>query len=71
VGIIMVELERHGVKVQFVTESSDDDAPDRQLVRFVCSYTGKIENERRKERQLRAVRERARLGKIIPVARPT
>jgi site-specific DNA recombinase len=70
-GIIMEELERYGVKVHFVTEPIDDDSPDGQLVRFVRSYAGKIENERKKERQLRAVRERARLGKIIPGARPT
>lgn len=69
-GIIIEELERFGVKVHFVTEPIDDDSPDGQLVRFVRAYAGKIENERKKERVSRAVRERARLGKIIPGARP-
>jgi DNA invertase Pin-like site-specific DNA recombinase len=65
----MEELERSGVKVHFVTEPIDNDSPDGQLVRFVRAYAGKIENERKKERVMRAVRERARLGKVIPGAR--
>jgi DNA invertase Pin-like site-specific DNA recombinase len=69
-GIIIEEVERFGVKNHFVTEPIDDDSPDGQLVRFVRAYAGKIENERKKKRVPRAVRERARQGKIIPGARP-
>jgi site-specific DNA recombinase len=64
VGIILEELERAGVSVHFVTES-DDDSPDSQLIRFIKAYAGKIENERKKERTMRAVRERAAMGKSL------
>jgi site-specific DNA recombinase len=63
-GIILEELERVGVAVHFVTEP-DDDSPDSQLIRFIKSYAGKIENERKRERVSRSVHERARQGKPI------
>lgn len=69
VGIICEELDRAGVKVVFVTEPLDNDSPDGQLVRFVRAYAGKIENERKKERVMRSMRERARLGRPIPGCR--
>jgi len=69
VGIIIEELDRAGVKVHFVTEPIDNDSPDGQLVRFVRAYAGKIENERKKERTMRAMRERARRGRPIPGCR--
>src|SRR5260370_18991418 len=66
VGIIIEELDRAGVKVHFVTEPIDNDSPDGQLVRFVRAYAGKIENERKKERTMRSMPERPRLGRPIP-----
>src|SRR5260370_23412875 len=68
-GIISEELYRVGVKVHFVTEPIDNDSPDGQLIRFVRAYAGKIENERKKERTMRTMRERARRGKPIPGCR--
>jgi site-specific DNA recombinase len=68
-GIILDELTRAGVKVVFVTEDLED-SPDAALIRFIKGYAGKVENERRKERSVRAKRERARQGKLIPSNRP-
>jgi site-specific DNA recombinase len=68
-GIIIEELDRIGVKVHFVTEPIDNDSPDGQLIRFVRAYAGKIENERKKERTMRTMRERARRGRPIPGCR--
>jgi site-specific DNA recombinase len=68
-GIIIEELDRVGVKVHFVTEPIDNDSPDGQLIRFVRAYAGKIENERKKERTMRTMRERARRGRPIPGCR--
>ncbi len=62
-------MDRVGVKVHFVTEPIDNDSPDGQLIRFVRAYAGKIENERKKERTMRTMRERARRGKPIPGCR--
>jgi site-specific DNA recombinase len=68
-GIVVQELDRQGIKVEFVTETLDD-SPDAALIRMVRAYAGKIENERRKERTMRAVRARAVAGKLIPSNRP-
>jgi site-specific DNA recombinase len=68
-GIVIGELERAGVTVEFVTEALDD-SPEAALIRFVRGYGAKIENEKRKERSMRAKRERAARGRPIPGCRP-
>jgi site-specific DNA recombinase len=64
-GILLDELSRIGVAVQFVTEELDD-TPEAALIRFIKGYAGKVENERRRERQIRATRARADNG--YPIA---
>jgi site-specific DNA recombinase len=64
-GILLDELSRIGVDVQFVTEELDD-SPEAALIRYIKSYAGQVENERRRERQIRATRARADAG--YPIA---
>jgi site-specific DNA recombinase len=64
-GILIEELTRLGITVEFVTEELDD-TPEAALIRFIKGYAGKIENERRRERQMRATRARVERG--LPVA---
>ncbi len=54
-GILLDELARQGIGVQFVTEELDD-SPEAALIRFIKGYAGKVENERRRERIIRAMR---------------
>jgi site-specific DNA recombinase len=67
-GIICDELARLGIGVEFVTEPLDD-SPEAALIRFIKGYAGKVENERRRERQMRATRERARRGQPVSTGR--
>lgn len=67
-GIVLDELARIGIDVQFVTEELDD-SPEAGLIRFIKGYAGKVENERRRERQMRANRARAELGRPIATGR--
>ena len=53
-GILLDELARQGIGVQFVTEELDD-SPEAALIRFIKGYAGKVENERRRERIIRAI----------------
>lgn len=48
-GILIDELTRLGIAVEFVTEELDD-TPEAALIRFIKGYAGQIENERRRER---------------------
>lgn len=68
-GIVLDELARLGIAVEFVTEELDD-SPEAALVRYIKGYAGKVENERRKERTMRAKLARATAGKLIPSSRP-
>lgn len=63
-GILIDEFDRLGVSVEFVTEQVDD-SPEGALIRFIKGYAGKVENERRRERQMRATRARVDLGHPI------
>jgi site-specific DNA recombinase len=64
-GILLDELARQGIGVQFVTEELDD-SPEAALIRFIKGYAGKVENERRRERIIRAMH--ARIDRGLPVA---
>jgi len=64
-GILIDEFDRIGIAVEFVTEHVDD-SPEGALIRFIKGYAGRVENERRRERQIRATRARAELG--YPIA---
>jgi site-specific DNA recombinase len=67
--ILLDEMERLGVKVEFVVEPIDD-SDEGRAIRFMKGWAGKIESERRKERTMRTVRERATSGKYVPSNRP-
>ncbi len=67
-GILIDELTRLGIAVQFVTEELDD-TPEAALIRFIKGYAGKVENERRRERQMRATRARAERGRLVATGR--
>jgi site-specific DNA recombinase len=67
-GILLDELERLGIAVEFVTEALDD-TPEAALIRFIKGYAGKVENERRRERQMRATYKRVELGYPIATGR--
>src|SRR5258708_21861901 len=56
-GILLDELARLGIAVEFVTEALDD-SPEAALVRFIKGYARHIGYERRRERQLRAPKPR-------------
>ncbi|HKB48169.1 MAG TPA: recombinase family protein [Ktedonobacterales bacterium] len=64
-GILLDELARLGIAVEFVTEALDD-SPEAALIRFIKGYAGQIENERRRERQMRATKARVERG--LPIA---
>jgi len=64
-GILLDELARIGIPAEFVTEALDD-TPEAALIRFIKGYAGKVENERRRERQIRATHARAERG--FPIA---
>jgi site-specific DNA recombinase len=63
-GILLDELTRVGIAVEFVTEALDDTL-EAALIRFIKGYASKVENERRRERQIRANRARAERGQPI------
>jgi site-specific DNA recombinase len=67
-GILLDELTRLGIAVQFVTEDLDD-TPEAALIRFIKGYAGKVENERRRERQIRATRARVEHGHPVATGR--
>jgi site-specific DNA recombinase len=67
-GILIDELTRLGITVEFVTEELDD-TPEAALIRFIKGYAGKIENERRRERQMRATRARVERGQPVATGR--
>jgi site-specific DNA recombinase len=60
-GIVVDELARLGIDVQLVTQALDD-SPEGGLIAYIKSYAGQLENERRRERQMRATRARAERG---------
>jgi len=64
-GILLDEFARLGIAVEFVTEALDD-TPEAALIGFIKGYAAKIENERRRERQMRATHKRVELG--YPIA---
>jgi site-specific DNA recombinase len=66
--ILVDEMTRLGITVEFVTEPLDN-SPEAELIRYVKGYAGKIENVRRRERQMRATRERARRGQPVSTGR--
>ncbi len=67
-GILLDELTRLGITVEFVTEALDD-TPEAALIRFIKGYAGQIENERRRERQMRATRARVERGQPVATGR--
>jgi site-specific DNA recombinase len=67
-GIVLDELARLGIAVQFVTEELDD-SPEAALIRFIKGYAGQVENERRRERQMRATRARVERGHPVACGR--
>jgi site-specific DNA recombinase len=67
-GILLDELARQGIGVQFVTEDLDD-SPEAALIRFIKGYAGKVENERRRERIIRAMRARVERGQPVATGR--
>ncbi len=67
-GILLDELARLGIAVEFVTEALDD-TPEAALIRFIKGYAGQIENERRRERQMRATKARVDRGQPVATGR--
>ncbi|HEX9414382.1 MAG TPA: recombinase family protein [Ktedonobacterales bacterium] len=69
VGIITDQLDRAGVAFDFVTEAFEA-SPIGFLMLQVRGFAAGIENERRRERFMRATRAKAISGKLIPGGRP-
>jgi len=67
-GILLDELARIGIPVEFVTEALDD-SPESALIRFIRGYSAKVENEKRRERQMRATHARVAHGYPIATGR--
>jgi DNA invertase Pin-like site-specific DNA recombinase len=70
VNFVIELLEREGVAVACVTEPIDT-SMQGQMTRFAYGIAGQIESDRRKERTMRAVRDRALSGKLIPSNKAT
>jgi site-specific DNA recombinase len=64
-GIVLMELAEAGVAVTFVAEPLRLDTLEGQVLTFMKAYAGKMENERKRERQMRAIQARA--GKGLPI----
>jgi site-specific DNA recombinase len=68
-GIITDQLERAGVAFDFVTEAFES-TPLGFLTMQIRGFAAGMENERRKERTMRANQAKALGGKLIPGPRP-
>lgn len=68
--ILLDELERAGVALDFVTEKLED-TPEGRLMLSVRAYAAEVENARRRERMLRNMRARVARGKPNPSNRAT
>ncbi|MGZ3663932.1 MAG: recombinase family protein [Ktedonobacterales bacterium] len=68
-GIVLEECSRLGIAVEFTTEALDD-TPEAGLVRYIRGYAAMVENEKRRERCMRAVRAKAERGRPIASGRP-
>lgn len=68
-GILLEEFARIGVAVEFVSEALDD-SPEAALVRYIRGYAGQVENEKRRERQMRAVAAKVARGQPVGSNRP-
>lgn len=66
-GVILLDADRYGVQVHFVTERLDDSA-EGQLIQYVRGYAAKIEHEKIRERTMRGRRARAESGRLMPGA---
>lgn len=62
-GILVMECERYGVDLQFVTEPIDS-TPEGALVLYVKGYAAQLEREKIRERCVRGKRAIALSGKI-------
>lgn len=69
VQIVLEELERLGIGLDFASERLED-TPEGRMIRSVKAYAGEVENERRKDRIHRALMARVQSGKPIAGARP-
>src|SRR5262249_9162202 len=70
VQIVLDELERAGVGLQFATETLED-TPLGRAIMNMRAYAGEVESERRKDRIQRALMARVAAGKPIAGPRPT
>ena len=61
--IITQELEKHGVKLETVTEDVDNSELGK-LISYIRGYASKVEAEKIRERTMRGKRARAREGRI-------
>ncbi|MFC1910960.1 recombinase family protein [Chloroflexota bacterium] len=62
--IITQELEKHGVKLEAVTEDVDNSELGK-LISYIRGYAAKLEAEKIKERCVRGKRAKAKLGRIV------
>jgi site-specific DNA recombinase len=67
VGILVEEMEEHGVALDFVTEKFEDTATG-QLLRSVKAFAAEFEREKTAERTMRGKAERARSGRLPQAA---
>ena len=61
--ILLEEAERHGARIEFVTERMED-SPEWRLIQYVKSYAAELEREKIRERCTRGKKQRALSGKL-------
>jgi site-specific DNA recombinase len=61
--ILLEEAERHGARIEFVTERMED-SPEWRLIQYVKSYAAELEREKIRERCVRGKKQRALSGKL-------
>ena len=61
--ILLEEAERHGARIEFVTERMED-SPEWRLIQYVKSYAAELEREKIRERSVRGKKQRALSGKL-------
>lgn len=61
--VLIDEIERHGVKIEFLTTPRDD-SPDSRLLFNVLGVIAEFEREKIRERTMRGRREKLRLGRL-------